>query len=145
MAMEKNTMMKLLSNQSSVCPRSNTTSRHANAIATENIPQPSIFNRPSLRAASTSRVNSGGSDSTRLVRMTEIMPMGMLMKKTHRQLQLSVIQPPSGGPIAGAVTIAILYSAKAAARFAAEKYPPEWLAPRERVLRRLLPAVLEKY
>jgi len=49
-------------------------------------PHPSIFNFPSLRAASTSRVNSGGSDSRRLVSISETMPIGMLMKNTHRQL-----------------------------------------------------------
>ena len=36
------------------------------------------------------------------------------MKKTQRHEKLSVIQPPSGGPIAGAVTMATLYRAKAA-------------------------------
>ena len=77
-------------------------------MATEKIPQPSIFSLPPLRAASTSRLNSGGSESKRLVRISEMMPMGMLMKKTQRQLQWSVIQPPSGGPIAGAVTMAML-------------------------------------
>ena len=87
MATVKKTMMKLLSNQSSVCPRSSTTSRHANAMATEKIPHPSIFSRPCLRADSTSRVNSGGSDSSLLVSSSETMPMGMLMKNTHRQLQ----------------------------------------------------------
>ena len=65
-------MMKLLSNQSSVWPRSSTTSRHANAIATEEMPQPSIFSLPPRRAASTSRVNSGGSETSRLVRISEI-------------------------------------------------------------------------
>ena len=30
------------------------------------------------------------------------------MKKTQRHEKLSVIHPPSGGPIAGAVTIAML-------------------------------------
>jgi len=35
-------------------------------------------------------------------------PDGMLIKKIQRQLQLSVIHPPSGGPITGAVTMAML-------------------------------------
>src|SRR5260370_1456184 len=99
MATAKKNTMKLLSNQSSVCPRSSTTSRQAKAMATEKIPHPSIFNLPPLRAASTSRVNSGGSDSSRLVRISETMPIGMLMKNTHRHVQWSVIQPPKRGPI----------------------------------------------
>src|ERR1700690_4283406 len=78
-----------------------------------------MLSLPALRAISTSRLNSGGSETMRLVRMSEMMPMGILMKKTQRQEKLSVIHPPSGGPIAGAVTIAMLYSAKAAARLSA--------------------------
>src|SRR5712692_3044754 len=125
MATAKKNTMKLLSNQSSVCPRSSTTSRQAKAMATEKIPHPSIFNLPPLRAASTSRVNSGGSDSSRLVRISETMPIGMLMKNTHRHVQWSVIQPPKGGPIAGAVTMAMLFSANAAARFGGGLAPVE--------------------
>ena len=34
-------------------------------------------------------------------------PTGTLMKKTQRQAKLSVIQPPSVGPIAGATTTAM--------------------------------------
>lgn len=45
--------------------------------------------------------------------------MGILMKKTQRQPQWSVSHPPSGGPITGVVTMAMLYSANAAARLAA--------------------------
>jgi len=67
------------------------------------IPRPSIRSLPSFRAASTSRVNSGGSDTTLLVKIRETIPIGMLMKKIHRQLQLSVIHPPRGGPMTGAV------------------------------------------
>ena len=48
MAIVKKQMMKLLSNQSSVWPRSRTTSRHAKAIATEKMPQPSIFSFAAL-------------------------------------------------------------------------------------------------
>src|SRR5262249_22706046 len=44
----------------------------------------------------------------------ETMPMGMLIKKIQRQLQLSVIQPPSGGPMTGAGAVAMLERAKAA-------------------------------
>src|SRR6202161_903730 len=53
-AIAKKQMMKLLSNQSSVWPRSRTTSRQAKAIATEKIPQPSILSLPALREAWTS-------------------------------------------------------------------------------------------
>ena len=37
-----------------------------------------------------------------------MIPIGTLMKKTQRHEKLSVIQPPRGGPMAGAVTIAML-------------------------------------
>ena len=43
----------------------------------------------------------------RLVRKSESMPIGTLMKKIQCQLKLSVIQPPSVGPIAGATTTAM--------------------------------------
>src|SRR3984957_13446999 len=56
---------------------------------------------PARRAASTSRLNSGGSETMRLVRISEITPMGMLMKKTQRQEKLSVIHPPGGGAFIG--------------------------------------------
>src|SRR5882762_6397572 len=98
-AIEKNKTMKRLSNQSSVWPRSRTTSKHAKPRATRKIPRPSIRSLPPLRAATTSRVNSGGSETSRFVRIRDTIPMGMLIKKIHRQLQLSVIQPPSGGPL----------------------------------------------
>ncbi len=42
----------------------------------------------------------------KLVKNSERIPTGMLMKKIQRQLKLSVIQPPSVGPMAGAVTTA---------------------------------------
>src|SRR5216684_2362495 len=45
-AIEKNKTMKPLSNQSSVCPRSRTTSRHAKPAATRTIPSPSIRSLP---------------------------------------------------------------------------------------------------
>jgi len=44
---------------------------------------------------------------------SESSPTGRLMKKIQCQLKLSVIQPPRVGPIAGATTTAIPYSAKA--------------------------------
>src|SRR5580700_8326964 len=49
------------------------------------------------------------------------MPTGMLMKKIQRQDELSVIHPPRVGPRAGAQTIAMLQSPKAAARLAGGK------------------------
>src|ERR1700739_1180871 len=51
----------------------------------------------------------------------EINPTGILMKKIQRQVKLSVIQPPRVGPIAGAVTTAMPYTAKAMPRFAGAK------------------------
>lgn len=38
----------------------------------------------------------------------ESSPIGTLIKKTQRQLNVSVIHPPRGGPMAGVVTIAML-------------------------------------
>src|SRR5437667_5591634 len=49
--------------------------------------------------------------------MSDNKPIGILIKNTHRHEKLSVIQPPNGGPIAGAVTIAMLYKAKAEPSF----------------------------
>ncbi len=46
------------------------------------------------------------------------MPTGMLMKKIQRQVKLSVIHPPRVGPMAGAVTTAMPYTAKAMPRLA---------------------------
>ena len=57
-------------------------------MATERIPQMSIFILPSRRAAATSRVNSGGSDSTRLVKikdkiyLIEVDETGLLVSKS---------------------------------------------------------------
>ena len=42
----------------------------------------------------------------RLVRKSEKMEMGTLMKKIQRQSKLSVMYPPRVGPIAGAQTTA---------------------------------------
>ena len=39
-----------------------------------------------------------------VVNTTDRIPNGMLMRKIHRQLKLSVIQPPSVGPMTGATT-----------------------------------------
>src|SRR5260370_34952014 len=49
-----------------------------------------------------------------------MIPTGTLMKKIQRQEKLSVIQPPSHGPIVGATTTAIPYTAKAIPRFSRE-------------------------
>ena len=46
----------------------------------------------------------GGSSTRRLTRMKARMPTGMLMKKIQRQEKLSVIHPPSVGPMEGART-----------------------------------------
>jgi hypothetical protein len=56
--------------------------------------------------------------TTRLESMSEASPTGMLMKNTHRQLKLSVMNPPRVGPIAGARTTAIPYTAIAMPRLA---------------------------
>lgn len=45
------------------------------------------------------------------------MPTGTLMKNTQRQEKLSVMNPPSVGPMAGARTTAIPYVANAIPRF----------------------------
>src|SRR5260370_8088587 len=49
-----------------------------------------------------------------------MIPTGTLMKKIQRQEKLSVIQPPSHGPMVGATTTAIPYTAKAMPRFSSE-------------------------
>ena len=49
----------------------------------------------------------GGSSSSLALSSREMMPTGMLMKKIHRQSKLSVIHPPSVGPMAGATTTAM--------------------------------------
>ena len=61
--------------------------------------------------------SQGGSSTKRLVKNNESIPTGMLMKKIQCQLKLSVIQPPSVGPMAGATTTAMPYMAKACPRF----------------------------
>ena len=43
----------------------------------------------------------------RELRKSETMPTGTLMKKIQRQLELSVMKPPSVGPMAGASTTAM--------------------------------------
>ena len=47
---------------------------------------------------------------------SEMTPIGRLIKKIQCQLKLSVIQPPKVGPIAGAATTAMPYSANACPR-----------------------------
>ena len=49
----------------------------------------------------------GGSVTMRFVRRSDSMPTGTLMRNTQRQLKLSVMNPPSVGPMAGARTTAI--------------------------------------
>src|SRR5271155_3006375 len=66
--------------------------------------------KPPRLSVCTTLVNFGGSDTSRFVSMSEMTPIGMLIKKTQRQEKLSVIHPPSGGPIAGALTIAMVVS-----------------------------------
>src|ERR1700736_3271509 len=58
---------------------------------------------------------------SREVSKRETMPTGILMKKIQRQVKLSVIQPPSVGPMAGAVTTAMPYTANAMPRLAGGK------------------------
>src|SRR5208337_4196773 len=62
-------------------------------------------------------LSHGGSSTTVEVRKSERSPTGTFMKKIQRQSKLSVIQPPSVGPIAGATTTAMPYTAKARTRF----------------------------
>jgi hypothetical protein len=50
------------------------------------------------------------------VRKSEIIPTGIFIKKIQRQEKLSVIHPPKVGPIAGASTTAIPYTANAMPR-----------------------------
>ena len=52
-------------------------------------------------------MSSGGSCTMAWTAKASRMPTGTLMRKTQRQLALSVIQPPSVGPIAGAKTTAM--------------------------------------
>ena len=49
----------------------------------------------------------GGSLTSRWRSNSESRPTGTLMKKTQRQVKLSVMKPPSVGPIAGASTTAM--------------------------------------
>src|SRR5258708_22944481 len=62
----------------------------------------------------------GGSLISTEVSSSEMMPTGTLMKKIQRHEKLSVIQPPSHGPMVGATTTAIPYTAKAMPRFSSE-------------------------
>lgn len=72
--------------------------------------------RPRLRISVTSFSICGGSSTTRAVRKIERMATGTLIKKIHRQSKLSVIHAPRVGPMAGANTTAIPYTAKACPR-----------------------------
>ena len=58
-----------------------------------------------LRSRERSGLIHGGSSTSRVTRMKARIPTGMLMKKIQRQEKLSVIQPPSVGPMEGASTV----------------------------------------
>ena len=58
-------------------------------------------------ACAWAHLRCGGSVTTRFERSSDAIPTGMLMKKTQRQEKLSVMKPPSVGPMAGASTTAI--------------------------------------
>src|SRR5579884_1222610 len=64
-----------------------------------------------------SSASHGGSSTSRCVRKSDSKPTGRLIKKIQCQLKLSVIQPPSVGPIAGATTTAMPYIENAIPRF----------------------------
>src|SRR5271167_1017547 len=53
--------------------------------------------------------------------MVQRMPTGTLMKKIHRQVMLSEIQPPRIGPQIGATSVVIDQTANARPRFAGGK------------------------
>src|SRR2546430_17512205 len=59
----------------------------------------------------------GGALTSKDVKSSEIIPTGILMYKIHLHENLSVIHPPSHGPIVGATTTAIPYTANAMPRF----------------------------
>src|ERR1700722_777595 len=108
--------MKCDPNESSRCPLSSTTC---------SVPSPSASNPSPTK--STRKVLLffcfiyGGSVINILVSSSEMIPTGILMKKIQRQLKLSVIHPPSVGPIAGANTTAMPYTAKAMPRLLGSK------------------------
>src|SRR6267143_3046338 len=62
----------------------------------------------------------GGSLISTEVSSNEMIPTGTLMEKIQRHEKLSVIHPPSQGPMVGATTTAIPYTANAMPRFSSE-------------------------
>ena len=108
--------MKCEPNQSSRWPLSSTTCRAPKPSASSPRPMKSTRNVLLLFF-----FMYGGSVISRLVSSMEMMPTGILMKKIQRQLKLSVIQPPSVGPIAGASTTAMPYTANAMPRLRGSK------------------------
>src|ERR1700743_2720454 len=70
-----------------------------------------------LRILEGSALIHGGASTSRVTRKNARMPTGILIKKIHRQEKLSVIHPPSVGPIAGATTTAIPQIANAIPKY----------------------------
>ncbi len=103
-------------NQSFSWPLSRKNSRQPTPPATSASPVKSIGSFSFMRA-----LMFGGSSTSLFDRYSDISPIGRLMKKIQCQLKLSVIQPPSVGPMAGATTTAMPYRAKAWPRLATEK------------------------
>jgi len=95
-ATEKNKTMKPLSNQSSVCPRSRTTSRHAKPRATRTIPRPSMRSLPPFRQFDFTReLGRVGNEPVRQVSGQN--SDGNFDKEDPAPTPVSVITPPSGG------------------------------------------------
>src|SRR5579862_1844557 len=92
-------------NQSSIWPRSSTTSRHPSVAAMSAKPTQSTFNPPASRS-SRSRLSTSGSSTNQCTSASEASPIGTLMKKIQCQEKLSVIQPPIVGPTVGATITA---------------------------------------
>ena len=93
-------MMVLDLNQSSIWPRSSTTSRQPSVIAISRKPIQSTFSPPASRSRR-SRSSTSGSSTSQCTSASEAMPIGTLMKKIQCQEKLSVIQPPTVGPTVG--------------------------------------------
>ena len=92
-------------NQSSIWPRSSTTSRQPSVIAIRAKPTQSIFRPPASRS-SRSRSSTSGSSTSQCTSASDARPIGTLMKKIQCQEKLSVIQPPIVGPTVGATITA---------------------------------------
>src|ERR1019366_9598888 len=89
-AMMPNVVMKPDPNQSSCWPLSRITCRHPMPRTISDRPMESI-----LMPAPLNFLSHGGSSTTVEVKNNESNPTGTLIRKIQRQLQLSVIQPPS--------------------------------------------------